>query len=110
MRYAQEGKASQEIVDAFATARELWAAVGEAERALAELEKERAAIAHDQSRIRENIGSIDRTSELYSRYVQKLSEQETRLEEIVLAIGNAAAERDRREHALEEYLDGLSVE
>ncbi len=110
MRYATEGRASDEVVEAFRRAQSLRAEMLRSERALAELEKERNDISQDQARIRENMRTIDRTSDLYSRYVQKLTEQETRLEEIVRTIATVTAERDAQRKALEDYLAALNVE
>lgn len=110
MAYSRDGKVSQEVIDAYREAQRLQALVHDAERKLDELEKERADIAQDQDRIRKNMSSIDRNSELYSRYMQKLGEQETRLEQIVEAIDATTAERDSRQRALQEYVAGLNVE
>jgi hypothetical protein len=110
LRYSRDGKASQAVVDAFREAQRLQSLVGDSQRALAALDKERNEIGQDQARVRENMGSIDRNSELYARYMQKLGEQETRLEAIVDAIGKTAAERDSRQQALSTYIAGLNVE
>ena len=109
-RYAKEGKVSDKVLDAFRQAQTLQAKVFDAQRTLAELEKERSAIAEDQSRIRQNMTSIDRTSDLYSRYVQKLGEQETRLEQITKSTATTTADRDARQQALNEYLASLNVD
>ncbi|MCC7388192.1 MAG: hypothetical protein IT431_05445 [Phycisphaerales bacterium] len=110
LRYSRDGKASQAVVDAFREAQRLQSLVGDSQRALAALDKERNEIGQDQARIRENMGSIDRTTELYARYMQKLGEQETRLEAIVNAIEKTTAERDSRQQALNTYIAGLNVE
>ncbi len=110
LRYSRDGKASQAVVDAFREAQRLQSLVGDSQRALAALDKERNEIGQDQARVRENMGSIDRTSELYARYMQKLGEQETRLEEIVNAIEKTTAERDGRQQAVNTYIAGLNVE
>lgn len=65
--------------------------------AIAELEKERAAIHQEQVRIRENLQSLgDRTSEkdLRERFVRTLNTQEDRLESIVVEIKAKTIERD----------------
>ena len=110
MRYHRDGKVSDEVVAAFREAQRLRALVNDSQRALAELETERGEIGQDQDRIRQNMGSIDRNSELYARYMQKLGEQETRLEQIVDAIATTTTERDARQEALDAYVAGLDVE
>ena len=110
MRYNRDGKVSDQVVAAFREAQRLQGLVNDSQRMLAELEKERNDIGQDQARIRQNMGSIDRNSDLYSRYMQKLAEQETRLEQIVESIATTAAERDARQKALEDYLANLNAD
>lgn len=110
MRYNRDGKVSDQVVAAFREAQRLLGLVNDSHRALAELETERGEIGQDQDRIRQNMGSIDRNSELYARYMQKLGEQETRLEQIVQSIATTTAERDARQEALDAYVAGLDVE
>lgn len=110
MRYSRDGKASQKVVDAFHEAQRLQGLVNDSQQQLAELEKERNDIGQDQDRVRKNMGSIDRNSDLYSRYMQKLGDQETRLEQIVKSIETTTAERDSRQQDLNDYIAGLNVE
>ncbi len=109
MRYSREGKVSDEVIAAFREAHRLQGLVFDSQRTLSELEKERNEISKDQSRIRQNMGSIDRKSELYARYMQKLTDQETRLENIVDGIARTTAERDARQKALDTYINSLNV-
>ncbi len=110
LRYSRDGKASKAVIDAFREAHRLQTRVRDAERTLAELATERNEIGKDQSRIRSNMNSIDRNSDLYARYMQKLAEQETRLEQIVESVQSTTAERDARRQELQEYLNNLNVE
>lgn len=110
MRFSRDGKVSQAVIDAFREAQRLQTRVRDSERTLEQLNTERNEIAQDQNRIRSNMGSIDRNSELYSRYMQKLTEQETRLEQIADAVQSTVAERDARQQQLQEYLNNLNVE
>ncbi|VAX37082.1 hypothetical protein MNBD_PLANCTO03-119, partial [hydrothermal vent metagenome] len=99
-----------EVIAAFREAHRLQGLVFDSQRTLSELEKERSEIAKDQSRIRQNMGSIDRKSDLYSRYMQKLTTQETRLEDITESIATTTAERDARQKTLDSYIAGLNVD
>lgn len=110
LRYQRDGKVSQAVVDAVRKAGELQGRIRESEERIARLEQERNVIGADQRRIRENMGRIDRTSELYGRYMSKLNDQETRLEQIEQELAGARAELDRRREALNSYVSGLSVE
>lgn len=49
----------------------------------ASLEAQVTSIHAEQSRIRQNMSPLDRQSELYGRYLQKLAEQETKLETLL---------------------------
>lgn len=109
MRYNREGKVSDAVIAAFREAHRLQGLVFDSQHTLSELEKERDEIARDQQRIRQNMGSIDRKSELYARYMQKLTDQETRLEDIVDGIARTTAERDARQKALDTYINSLNV-
>ncbi len=110
LAYVKSGKASQKVADAVAEAAQKQARVNDLERRLRDLETERNQIATDQNRIRENMKTVERNSDLYTRWVQKLTEQETRLEAIAndanrLRIDIEAARKD-----LSDYISNLTVE
>lgn len=104
------GKVSQAVVDAVRRAGVLQAAIAQAEQRIRDLDRERAAIDSDQARIRQNMGAIDQRSELYSRYLRTLGEQETRLEEISKQHDQAQIDLAKRRADLNEYLRNLNVE
>lgn len=108
--YSRQGKVSQKVVEAFQEAARRRQLVNEAERKVRELEQERASIDTDQSRIRQNMSAIDRTSQLYGRYMQRLSEQETRLEELVGETARAREEQKRLQDELNAFVANLNVE
>lgn len=112
MLYARNGRASDAVVNAFREAQKRKNAILDLQRQLAALERERGEINTDQARIRQNMGTgtIDRQSDLYTRYVKKLGEQETRLEAIADAMVTANAELNRANADLAAYLASLNVE
>ncbi|MBM4107705.1 MAG: hypothetical protein FJ255_02660 [Phycisphaerae bacterium] len=110
LRYQKEGKASEAVLKAFQDGQQRRAAIADAERRLADLEREQASISEDQNRIRSNMASIDRTSQLYTRYMQKLTEQETRLEELIGKIREGRDEVARLKQALADFVSRLTVE
>jgi hypothetical protein len=55
------------------------------------------------------MNSIDRRSELYTRYLRKFDEQETRLEALASERDAAQKKLDERRVALENYLKELNV-
>lgn len=68
-----------------------------------------AEISQDQRRIRENMGQLDRTSQIYQRYVKTLSEQEDKLATIQQRILDLRDEDAKQRKTLDEYLLSLDV-
>lgn len=66
-----------------------------------------AEISQDQKRIRENMDRLDRTSQIYQRYVKSLTEQEDRLAAIQTKIAELRDEESKQRKALDDYLAGL---
>ncbi len=109
LAYARDGKASEQVVAAVREAARLAGRVSEVERQIATLEKERNDIAVDQTRVRENMGRIDRNTDLYARYLKNMGEQETRLEAIRTEIESARVELEKRRNELNQYVGNLNV-
>jgi hypothetical protein len=82
--------------------------VTQAERA--RQEQSVAAITQEQTRIRENMGKLAQNSELYTRYVKKLDQQETELENLRHKIESLKDTEARQQRELNEYLAGLEVD
>lgn len=108
--HQQAGRASAKVVEAFREAARRQGLVQEAERTIARLQNERNEINSDQQRVRQNMQTVDRQSDLYTRYVKRLSDQETRLEQIGAEITQATNDRERLRAELLAYLRGLNVE
>lgn len=106
----QSGKASPAVQQAFARAAELRAQVAEAERRVAQIEKDRNDITSDQGRIRQNMQAVDRTSQLYNRYVAQLSAQEDRMAQLAGDLDQAQTALAAARKALEDYISALNVE
>jgi hypothetical protein len=56
------------------------------------------------------MGTVERTSQLYTRYVTKLNEQETELEDINDRRNAAQEKLEQQRREFNEYLRGLNVE
>jgi hypothetical protein len=110
LAYAKDGKASPAVVDAVKKAAELQSKINTLQSELSRLKEERDEIARDQSRIRDNMSRIDHNSELYGRYMKKLNEQETRLEQLVGQTDDTEKKLDAATRELNDYLRGLDVE
>ncbi|MFM9996740.1 MAG: hypothetical protein ACKVU4_13185 [Phycisphaerales bacterium] len=110
LTYVKDGRASQKVVDAVREAGRLQGVANEIERRIGAMEQEQQGIAQDQNRIRENMRTIDRNTDLYKRYATKLNEQEDRLEKLNGDLVAARAELVKAREALAAYLRGLNVE
>ena len=110
MQYSTDGKTSKAVVDAFREAARRRQSVDDANRIVDGLEKEKNSISEDQSRLRQNMQSIDRNSDLYKRYMGKLNDQETRLETLNQELGTAKANRERLQNEFAAFLSSLNVE
>lgn len=75
-----------------------------------QLEQQIQAITQEQARIRENMQQLDRTSELYKRYVKKFNEQEDQIEQLRGKIQELQGKENELRKALDEYLMGLDVQ
>ena len=73
-------------------------------------EREIEAIGQEQARIRENMTRLERTSELFTRYVQKLTEQEGRIESLRREIAERTGEEQTLRRAFDEFVAGLGAE
>jgi hypothetical protein len=107
--FVKNGTASQEVLDAVREAGRLNGEILATKRAIGALDDEVRRITDDQTRVRQNMNSIDRTSQLYNRYVTKLNEQESRLEQITTERAGLEAKVVEQEKALRDYLKGLNV-
>jgi len=74
-----------------------------------DLERQVATIDQEQQRIRQNMPQLDRNSDLYRRYVKKFGEQEDQMEKLRASIQDVAADQEKRQQALDEYLAGLDL-
>lgn len=110
VRLSTDGRASKQVVDAVRTAGEMQRAVRDIDAMISALNTERGAIGADQGRIRENIGRVDRNSDLYARYMRTLTEQEDRLEQIEQETRDLRAKREMADRALRDYLAGLNID
>jgi len=110
MGYAKDGKVSQGVIDAFKKAASLRGAAEDTQKRIALLDAERTSIDQDQGRIRQNMNSVGRDTDLYRRYTSKLNEQETRLEQMRSDREKEQATLTRQQSELTEYLRNLRVD
>jgi hypothetical protein len=67
------------------------------------------SITDDQARIRENMRALDRNSDLYRQYVQKLAQQEREIEQARAEIVRLQEQRARAQRELSDYIAGLNL-
>jgi hypothetical protein len=67
-------------------------------------------ITEEQARLRENMARLAQNSELYSRYVSKLDQQETEIEKLRKEMDALKATEDRQKRELNDYLMGLDLD
>ncbi|MFM7321605.1 MAG: hypothetical protein ACKO5K_08795 [Armatimonadota bacterium] len=67
------------------------------------------AIMQDQERIRQNMQALDRTSDLYKRYVEQLGEQETRIQTLRTEAAKHRASAAEADRELRAFVDTLTI-
>jgi hypothetical protein len=107
--YSRTGEIPKEVRDALVKAIQLKQAVVETERQMEERNKRLAEIPPDQNRIRENMRTVDRNSQLYTRLLTKLNEQESQIEQLQKERDDLTTKRNAQRSELEDYLANLSV-
>jgi chromosome segregation ATPase len=109
LSYTRNGKASKAVVEAVSTAATMKGRILDLSERIERLNSEAAEITNEQNRIRSNMNSIDRRSDLYERYMTKLNEQETRLEDIRELRQNVQLQLDAATNELRMFLNDLNV-
>lgn len=66
-------------------------------------------ITQEQARIRENMGKVAQNSELYTRYVRKLDQQETDIDAMRKEIDTLKTTEEQQRQDLNDYLMGLDI-
>lgn len=74
------------------------------------LETQLKEISEEQTRIRSNMNSLARESELYKQYVAKLSRQETQIESLREQIAQLRESEAQAERELSSYVQSLNIE
>ena len=69
-----------------------------------------ADIEKDQGRLRQNMESVDKGSQLYAQYMQKMTAQEAKLDDLGPKIEAARGDVARLEKELGDFMASLNVE
>jgi len=107
--YSRMGEIPKEVREALVKALSLKSAMMDTERQLQERQQQLAEVRQDQQRIRENIATVNQTSQYYTRLLTKLNDQETAIEKLQGEIEHMTHTRDRQREELETYLMNTTV-
>jgi len=107
--WASAPELDQKTRAAFAELARLRSAVEQARQGVERLEAERKAIFDDQTRVRENLNRTPGESEIYRRYLDKLGQQESRLDELSKSLAAAQAAERQTSDALARYVGNLEL-
>jgi hypothetical protein len=107
--YSRMGEIPQEVRDALVKAMSLKSAMVDTERQIKERQQQLAEITQEQQRIRENMASISRTSQYYTRLLSKLNDQETAIEKLQGELAQLKHTYGRQRNELETFLTNTTI-
>lgn len=107
--YVRHGKTSDAVKAALQKAIDLRQQQVELERQIADANAQVDAISQEQTRMRENMKTVDRNTPYYARLMKKLDEQESSIEGFQAKVKELTAARDQKRGELEAYLKDLNV-
>lgn len=110
VQFQAKGQLSKAVLDAFRQVAQKEADLQQIERGIGEIDRQTQEITADQGRIRENMSKIDGGSQLYARYMAKLTEQETKLEDLVERRKSEQKRLEAGRAALDQFVRELNVE
>ena len=85
-------------------------ALTDTQRQIEERRRQINEITTEQTRIRENMKTVDRNSEYYGRLLKKLNDQETTIEKLQSEIEDLTKTQNTQRHDLETYLQNTTTE
>jgi len=108
--YLQSGKISPAVRDALQRVIGLQNKINDVRAQRAQKQQRIAQIRAGQNDIRQNMDRLDRTSDLYKRYVTMLDGQETEILELQKDIEDLQKQEDAQRKELNDYVAGLNLE
>ncbi|MGY0831883.1 hypothetical protein [Azospirillum argentinense] len=106
--YASSTELPPAAREALAKVATLRGAVADKERRVGELEREQAEIGKEQERLRQNLATLPRDSDLFKRTIAKMGEQETRLDGLSRELATARKEADTARNTLRDQVRGMT--
>lgn len=108
--YCTSGKASEAVMNAVREIAKRRDALEAGRSRVKSLEAAWAEIEKDQSRLRQNMERLDKNSQLYAQYMQKLTTQEKKIDDLGTQMEQGREEVQRAEAELAGFIAGLNVE
>ncbi len=108
--YTKTAKIPASVKDVLVKAIGLKNAMTDTQRQIQELRKQITDITQEQTRIRENLKTVDRNSEYGNRLLKKLNDQETAIEKLQASVKESQGSFDQQRKDLESYLMATTVE
>ena len=108
--YGKTDRIPKAVRDVLAKAVTLRNAMTDTERQLEERRRQVTEITAEQTRIRENVKTVDRTSEYAGRLLKKLNDQETTIERLQSEISDLQKRLNTQRKEFEDYLQSTTVE
>jgi hypothetical protein len=108
--YVKGEVASEKLKQSLIKLRELRAATAEAAKPTAEIRQQLTEIAAEQGRMRANMHSLDKSSDLFKRYEKKIGQQEDLIEALYLKLPKLKAAEEAALKRISDYISNLVVE
>jgi len=109
MAYSRTGEIPQPVRDAIRKAADLNSALTTTRRDIEQRQQKINEITQEQSRIRENMKSVNPNSSYSKRLLQELDDQETTIQNLHAEIQKLQAQANDQQKSLEDYLANLTV-
>jgi hypothetical protein len=107
--FTHNGSIPQDVKDALNKAADMKHSLADLQNRLQADQQKEQAIVQDQTRIDDTLRTVDRTTTIYSRLLQKLDDQETQLEKLRTDEDTLNQQSATIQKQLEDYLGSLSI-
>ena len=108
--YGKSNRIPKAVRDVLTKAVSLRNEMTDTQRQIEERRRQVNDITTEQTRIRENIKTVDRTSEYATRLLKKLNDQETTIEKLQSEIATLQKQFEQQQKNFEAYLQNTSVD
>jgi hypothetical protein len=108
--FVQSKVPSQRIKDALGQVLAKKRAIEEIVRTKQEKEREIQVVEQEQNRLRQNMANLDRTNDLYLKYVRKMTEQEDRVDVLRKEITALIQKEQAARRELDDFLQQLELD